>query len=131
MELKTEELFIKLSRVINDNSGEISKSELLDSFLTFRREMMRRISYNWTVAEMAERLSFSKSRFFYLYRLFFGISPMDDLIRARIDFAKSSLLFTDNSVRQISESLGYANVTHFCRQFHQLVGITPTQYRKK
>ncbi len=130
MELKVRELLVKLSRSVNDRSTDTEDREIYDRFLRFRREMLQTPAHGWSIAEMAERTSFSQSRFFYLYKSFFGRSPMDDLICARIDFAKSMLSFSDEGVEHISESLGYANVTHFCRQFRKLTGMTPTQYRK-
>lgn len=130
IELKARELIIKLSRTIKSDGNDMGDSALYEDFVSFRRELLQSPAHPWSVAEMAERTSFSQSRFFYLYRSFFGTSPVDDLIRARIDFAKSMLSFTSEPVCEISESLGYANVTHFCRQFKKLVGMTPTQYKK-
>ena len=54
---------------------------------------------------------------------------MDDLIRARIDTAKNRLTDTDLPVQTVAAELGYRNVTHFCRQFKQLTGLPPTEFR--
>jgi YesN/AraC family two-component response regulator len=54
---------------------------------------------------------------------------VDDLIRARIDTAKTRLSTSDETVAHLSEQLGYRNVTHFCRQFKGLTGLTPMEYR--
>jgi AraC-like DNA-binding protein len=78
---------------------------------------------------MASLAYLSPSRFHALYRAVFGISPMDDLIHARIDTAKNRLSDTEETVQNLSEQLGYRNVTHFCRQFKQLTGMTPVQFR--
>ena len=86
---------------------------------------------SWTVAEMAARMNLSQSRFFSVYRSFYGNSPTDDLIRARIDAAKNALAFTDQPVARIAENLGYNNLTHFIRQFKALTGVSPSVYRKE
>lgn len=130
MDLKARELFIKLARSIGDDGTEAVDRDVLIRFRSLRKRMMQDLSHHWSVGEMARELSFSESRFYSLYRSFYGTSPIDDLIRARIDSAKSALLFTDHTVFEIAESLGYASVTHFCRQFRGHTGMTPVEYRK-
>ena len=55
---------------------------------------------------------------------------MDDLIHARIDTAKNRLCNSDESIHQLAADLGYRNVTHFCRQFKKITGLTPMEFRK-
>ena len=56
---------------------------------------------------------------------------MNDLIQARIDAAKSALTGQDISISEVAERLGYANATHFSRQFRQRTGISPRGYAHK
>ncbi len=130
MSVKSEELFIKLSRAV---SGEIPYGVSLDTeerFRELRSDIFSDLSHPWTVPEMAERVRLSPSRFYSTYRSVFGNSPMNDLISARIDAAKNRLTFGNLSVKKISEELGYNNVTHFMRQFLSSVGMSPGEYRK-
>ena len=83
-----------------------------------------------TVKFMADGVGLSESRFFSVYKSFFGISPMDDLINARIDLAKNLLSGSDKKIYAIAQELGYAEVTHFIRQFKKRTGISPSKYRK-
>jgi iron complex transport system substrate-binding protein len=61
----------------------------------------------------------------------YSCPPIDDLIRARIDSARHMLLYTDQTISSIAEAVGYANQTHFIRQFKQYTGSTPGQYRRE
>ena len=79
---------------------------------------------------MAGRVGLSKSRFYTIYKNIYGNSPIDDLIRARIDSAKNALQFSSTSISEIAENLGYNNLTHFMRQFKGMTGMIPDQYRK-
>ena len=72
----------------------------------------------------------SESRFAGLYKNFYGISPINDLIRARVNAAVNALENTGKSISEIAESLGYNNLPHFIRQFHSIVGMSPASYRK-
>ena len=127
-ELKLRELLILLARSCAQQE-EKADSAAVKQLRQVRSIVFSRLEQPWTVREMAALAFLSASRFHALYRAVFGISPMDDLIHARIDTAKNRLSDTEESVQNLSEQLGYRNVTHFCRQFKQLTGLTPSQFR--
>ncbi len=130
-ELKYREMLIKLSRELQHSSGEGTlKSSVKNQLRQVRSRIFSQLDRSWTVKEMAELAYLSPSRFHTLYRTAFGISPMDDLIRARIDTAKNRLCNSDETVIRLAGDLGYRNVTHFCRQFKNLTGLTPLEFRK-
>ena len=129
-ELKYRELLIKLAREIRRGSAEEPlRPEIKSRLRQVRSRIFSRLDHPWTVREMAELVFLSPSRFHTLYRAAFGISPVDDLIRARIDTARTRLCNSDETVAHLAEQLGYRNVTHFCRQFKGLTGLTPMEYR--
>jgi AraC-like DNA-binding protein len=55
----------------------------------------------------------------------------DYLIRLRIGDACARLSSTSQPVAHIAESVGYASLANFNRQFKRLRGLTPRQYRKR
>lgn len=131
MELKIEELLIKTGRAA---AGETLPPVGLTTALRLRelrRQMLLHLSEPWTVEIMAKKVHLSPSRLYVVYRVTYGKSPMDDLISARIEAAKNLLVFTDDAIAGIAERLGYSNVSHFHRQFKNVVGITPCVYRKQ
>ena len=127
-ELKFRELLILLQRSC---AGQEKRpdSAAVKRLHQVRSTIFSRLEQPWTVQEMAALAYLSPSRFHALYRAVFGISPMEDLIHARIDTAKNRLTDTEESVQALAERLGYRNVTHFCRQFKALTGVTPSQFR--
>lgn len=130
MLLKTDELFIKLSRACSDESPTVVDRDTNERFRLLRGEMFSNLKEHWTVPVMAKRVGLSPSQFHTIYKNIYGNSPMDDLIRARIDSAKNALLFTNATIGEIAEDLGYNNLTHFMRQFKAMTGMTPNGYRK-
>ncbi|MFN7139856.1 MAG: helix-turn-helix transcriptional regulator [Limisphaerales bacterium] len=56
-----------------------------------------------------------------------GRSPQEWLNEQRIIAAKMLLLETE-SVKRVALDLGFKQVSHFCRQFKQAYGVTPSQY---
>lgn len=131
LKLKTMELFIKLSRAISGETTAVIDTSTSERLRKLRAEVFLSLEHPWTVSEMAARVSLSESRFYSVYRSVYGNSPMDDLIRARIDAAQNALSFTTQPVSAIAESLGYNNLTHFIRQFRSFTGTSPAKYRKE
>ncbi len=131
LQLKFEELLIKLARAIHDRGSTQLKWEERGKFRALRQEMFSDFSHHYTVEEMSTMVGYSPSRFYHLYKSFYGVSPTSDLINARLEKAKELLLDTQITVNEIAEHLGYANTVHFIRQFKARVGATPTEYRQK
>ena len=131
VDVKCRELFVKLSRSCNQRGSVSSLKPAVRKQLTHvRSQVFSQLDRDWSVADMAALAYISPSRFYTVYRAMFGISPTDDLIRARIDTAKNHLSNSDESVHELAEMLGYRNVTHFCRQFKQITGLTPGEFRE-
>lgn len=131
IDLKVNELFIRLSRAIKGNYSETVDQKFTSELRQLRTDIAQNLSHDWSVAEMASKLMLSQSRFSHIYHTFYGTTPVDDLIRMRIHAAQNALAFTQSPIGEIACSLGYRNTTHFCRQFRQSLGMSPSEYRKK
>lgn len=129
LDAKLCELLIKLGRACHGDSMERIDAVTRKHFHAMRNTVLSSLDRRFTVGEMASRVGLSESRFFAIYRTLYGISPIEDVIRARIDAAKTALAFGDLPIATIAESLGYSGVTHFMRQFKAAVGTTPAAYR--
>ena len=128
-----EELLIKLSRSIQEKplAADINSKEakLLQEL---RWQLLSKPEKNWTVEEMAKEVSLSVSRFHAVYKAMFGVSPIKDLIGAKVEQAKSVLLMDrEATMISVAEKLGYKNQYHFIRQFKSVTGITPGAYRNE
>ncbi len=99
-------------------------------FQNIRNELYMNPSFKWSADRMAKKAYTGLSQFQHLYKKFFGISPTQDLIRARINYAKYLLQNTPGTISHISELCGYENEEHFIRQFKKMIGMTPSKYRQ-
>ncbi len=64
------------------------------------------------------------------FRKTFGSSPQKLLMSMRMDQAKSLLLESSNTIKEIALRLGYARQHEFARAFHKYVGCSPTKWRQ-
>lgn len=70
----------------------------------------------------------------YLSKMFkeqFGQNFVDVVIGLRINMAKKLLFSTDQSIQDISQTVGYTNYISFNRSFKNVVGISPRDFRKQ
>ena len=78
---------------------------------------------------MATRCGYSESRFSALYKKTYGISPMADLLKIRLDSAKLLLSYSSRSVSEIAFDVGFSSVFYFSNYFKKYVGVAPKDYR--
>lgn len=81
------------------------------------------------VEDLAATCGLSASHFARVFKSAFGTSPIDWLRRERISQAKRRLAETDDPIKQIGEQVGYADRFFFSKDFKQLAGLTPKQFR--
>lgn len=126
------QMLIKLSRAVHDSNVQIKVDKDIQMNIRLRRmQMLSHPEKKWTVEDLANSVSLSSSRFHVVYKSLFGVSPIRDLIEARIDRAKGLLLEEEtDSLSQIAENLGYKNQYDFSRQFKQITGLSPSEFRK-
>lgn len=69
----------------------------------------------------------------YFRRLFkkqFGMTPIEYRNQLRLNRARQHLEYSEISIQEISNILGYATVSHFIKAFKDLFGVSPLSYRK-
>lgn len=59
-----------------------------------------------------------------------GYTPMQWIMRARVDRARELLEETDLTVEEISAAVGLGTSANLRRYFHRVLGTTPTAYRR-
>jgi AraC-like DNA-binding protein len=69
--------------------------------------------------------------FCHLFKQETGMSPIQYLIRYRVEVAKQYLSTTDLSISEISELVGYKSDTYFQNIFKKMMGMPPGRYRSQ
>jgi AraC-like DNA-binding protein len=81
------------------------------------------------VARLAEIACVSEAHFIRGFRATFGETPHRYLQRRRVERAMFLLRETDRSVTDISLDVGFTSLGTFSRTFHDVVGLSPRDYR--
>jgi len=123
------EIFIKLTRFLREDAASFP-SDHSQNLREIRTEAHDRLSEPWRIEQMARMAKLSCSRFAALYKNQFGVSPTEDLIRARIERAKELLSRVRVNVKEISLACGFESVHYFHRSFKKRVGVTPKKYHR-
>lgn len=126
------EFLIRFSRSLHANApAPVIPRGTRDKLRAARQQILSQPERKWSVAEMASLTSLSPSRFHAVYKALFGTSPLQDVIEAKIRYAKSLLLSDELlTLPEVAEKLGYQNHYHFIRQFKAVTGQPPGAYRK-
>ena len=89
------------------------------------------LSIQLSVKELAAGLFLSESTLSHRFRQELG-KTVGQYIDEMVCFeAQRRLLLTDDSMKQISEALGFCDQFYFSRRFREWTGKTPTAYRKE
>lgn len=59
-----------------------------------------------------------------------GITIERYILNRRLEKVKEYLVNTKESLSEIAFSLGFSSVAHLCKQFKDMCGLTPTEFRK-
>jgi AraC-like DNA-binding protein len=81
------------------------------------------------VGALAQQFGCSRSHFTRLFTALTGVSPHQYVLHARITLAQELLAHTSLTVGEVATETGFSSIHHFCRQFRQRTGITPTAWR--
>lgn len=79
---------------------------------------------------LAEKFHLNKYTIIHNFRKFYGTTPIDYRLNRQFQEALFLLETTENTVRQISESLGFSSYNYFTQCFQKRFHMTPTQYRR-
>jgi AraC family transcriptional regulator, arabinose operon regulatory protein len=81
--------------------------------------------------EFAESAGLSVSHFSAVFREKTGYAPIEYFNQLKIQKACQYLLFSPMTIKEIGWQLGIEDQYYFSRMFSRLMGLSPTEYRKK
>jgi len=109
------------------NINYFKDPRLLDIFAYIKNNLASDLS-NKTLSNVA---NVSEDYVGQYFKMLTGINPQDYVEYQRMERAVELLRTSKNSVRQISEDVGYKDTAYFCRRFKMMFGISAGKMRKR
>jgi len=121
-----------LQRYCGAPNAAVSSQSGLQPWQKLRAEEMLRaqLAGNITIKEIATACSLSSSHFARRFRMSFGNSVHQYLIRLRLERAKLLLTDSKKPLAEIAELSGFCDQAAFTRAFSRVERMTPSRWRK-
>lgn len=87
-------------------------------------------SHSIRLEDIVHAASISKSEALRCFHTVLDTTPVDYLIRYRLDMATKMLQSTTDTISTIAGEVGFENPSYFCRAFRKIYGISPAEYRR-
>jgi AraC family transcriptional regulator len=130
VELIAAQLAIELGRYCSAITESPATGSLAPWRLRLIEERLKEVREPPTLAELAALCKLSVRQLTRGFRASRGRSIGDHVARSRLDSAMR-LLATDQSVKSVAYTLGFASPSSFSYAFRRAVGETPRQFRKR
>lgn len=132
--VKLYELILKLNRLaLINNSNSIHINPYLESTAVYL-PLFQFINENYmnpiTLKELADVMKMQKNYFAKQFKKLFNISPMHFVQYIRLDKSVNLLEYTNLSIQEISELVGYEDQNSYAKAFKKMYAVTPTFYRR-
>lgn len=92
--------------------------------------MREHLSEPLTLETLAKQCNLDPTYFHKIFSASYGRTPAQHLLNYRIMAAQRGLIADDLPMHELAARCGFSSQTYFGYKFKQVVGMTPTQYRK-
>lgn len=123
------EIFVLLSRQYGASHNPKMRSLYHLGQVISRLE--KRYQEDWTVARLCKIAAMAPSTLLPVFRKVTGCSPMEYLLKVRLEKAGELLLKTDWPISRVASSCGFHDSNYFSRQFRCHYHCTPRERRKR
>lgn len=115
-----------LAKRISGNESH-NKSEILRSILIH----VSGNEINYSVSQMAKKAGYSERYLGQLFKDYIGLPPKDYLNILRFHRSLRYLHLSEISHSELAYACGYADQSHFIREFKKFTGVTPANYSQE
>lgn len=110
---------------------EPSRAGLIDAAFADTLDHMRELfDQPMRIEDLSRRAGLSPPQFERRMKKIFQLSANQYLIKARIDHAARLLSHSEMPISEIAQNSGFSDQSALSRQFRQVTGFTPSQYRQ-
>ena len=93
--------------------------------------MHGKTAQNWTIDQLAKEVGLSRSALAERFTEVVGLPPMHYLARWRMQIASGRLCGGRSNVATMATEIGYGSEAAFSRAFKKMVGVSPSEWRRR
>ena len=93
-------------------------------------ERMRNLDTDLRLQVLAKESGYSRVHFVRMFRAATGYTPHNYLLKLRVDRVRELLASPTLSLTDIALECGFSSHSHLSRVFRQVLGVTPSEYRR-
>jgi len=116
--------------LLHREQEERDRTEATDERITLvTRLLLDHLSRKITLPELARAVHLSESRLSHLYKEQTGETPLETLVKLRLQRAAKLLELTSAPVKEIAAEVAFESPFYFSKRFAAYFGVSPTAYR--
>ncbi|MCR8630123.1 AraC family transcriptional regulator [Paenibacillus radicis (ex Xue et al. 2023)] len=120
-------LLYELVEQLHEQGGDVIRPDLVSQAVYYMEEHYQE---TLTLEVLADTLECTSRQLLRLFKNQMDTSPIVYLIQLRVNKAKALLVYTDKTLKEISESVGYADSYYFSRIFKKQEGVSPKRFKE-
>lgn len=131
-EISLNQHILRCLKCVDNASLETSKKH--STISTFKNAVLfieSNYMYSIVAHDVVEYLKIDRSYLYRLFKKYANCSISQYISNYRINIAKDILQNNDISISQVAESVGMNDVFYFSKQFKQVTGMSPTQFKRQ
>lgn len=117
---------VKILSLVSQIKAQKLPVNLKDTLLYIKENYKEKI----TIEGLAKIANLSPSHFFAIFKKTMGVSPIAYLNNYRLSMAVELLLKSENTIAEISDSVGINDSIYFNKMFRKAYQMSPSKYRK-
>jgi AraC-like DNA-binding protein len=119
------------SLLYEEKYNQAVKAPGKDAIALAIERMKEKLNTNPGLNELASSAHMSVTHFCNLFRIQTGFSPIEYFNHLKVQQACQTLAFTSRAIKEIAGDLGFSDQYYFSRMFSRLMGMSPSEYRKR
>lgn len=121
-------IFCELQRNTADGSRRAMQEEKIRPSVAYLEKHIT--ERGWNLRQVAALSGVSETYFRTLFTRQYGCTPLQYVLKKRIQMAEKMLSETDKPISEIAERCGFHSKAFFYTQFQKSVGLSPEEFRK-
>ncbi|MFR8385829.1 MAG: helix-turn-helix domain-containing protein [Blautia massiliensis (ex Durand et al. 2017)] len=127
-------LLVEIARINRDSSEERyseGRGKVMDMISRFQDYISDHYMEDFRIDELAEYCHISETHLRRIFTTYMKMSPLEYINTIRIQAACDYLKKTDQPIADIAHKCGFTTNSTFNRNFRQVTGMTPLEWRKR